>query len=360
MPSVLKFLTPIIKWITPQRALLSETPSDEGVDTKVWVQKLQAWWQGVEYNTPSIEPRVVQKNQAASGQKSQPAAATNNPEPANAKHIAPENMDASDDAVWPSIRLTLAQQIWGEGFCMAGGMDYVLSLAKHFSPLVKDMILLDANPQLGGGMLWISKKYDLTIHGFESCQPLLRSGKAYLARMGAQIVPLRNYNPEKFELAKDYYDCVLLREFLYQVDKKELYLNQICQSLKDRGQIIITDLVRVKSGEPSKRLQDWINNEPGTVKLSNIETTLAALKERGDIEIRGIDDISSRYAKEIVTGWKRYLSTVIEHVPRREFLPWILKEVKIWAKRIEMIQSGELAVFRIYARRKPILERKPK
>ncbi len=273
------------------------------------------------------------------------------------KNPAPP-ISSADDPVWATTRIEMAQAIWGEGFCTPGGVDFALSLAKYFSPLVKGMNFLDVNANLGGNLNWIATKYELNAQGCESHQALQRSSKEYLAKSGAGGINIRFCDENKIEIAKDAFDCILAREYLFQKTDKKYFIDQICDGLKERGQLIITDLVRLKPGDPSKDLKNWMELALIPVHLSDVQTTVGYLKSRGDMEIRAVDDISSRYRQEIVNGWKRYLDTVVHDVPDESYLPWMLREVKIWAGLVQMLQSGEIGLCRIYGRRKPAMERK--
>lgn len=278
------------------------------------------------------------------------------PEPKPKKIAAP--LASADDPIWAGTRIDIAQEIWGDGFCSPGGLDFTLSLAKHFSPLVSGMSFADMNANLGGAMTAIGKKYNLTVHGYESYEPLLRAGQDYLKRADALNMPLKHYHPDKVILPKDAYDCVLIREFLFQVEHQEAFLNKVCDSLKDRGQLLITDFVREKDGAPSGRFNEWVDMESRTPYVLSLDGTLDMLKKRNDMEVRAADNISKKYIKEITVGWKKYLDKIVEDLPDPSYLPWLLREVTLWAKRIEILQSGEVALYRIYARRKPAMERK--
>ncbi len=305
----------------------------------------------------TAKTNAAKQKAAMAAPPAQPAAAPESTPKPKIKKVA-RAIAAADDPIWAESRIDIAQEIWGDGFCSPGGMDFTLALAKHFSPLVAGMSFVDLNANLGGSMVAIGKKYNLSVHGFESYDPLMRAGKDYLTRSESLSMPLTLYKPENFDLPKDGYDCALIREFLFQVEDKEYFLNKVCDGLKDRGQLLITDFVRAEDGAPSGRFNEWVDMESRTPYVLSLDGTLDVLKKRGDMEVRAADDISKKYIKEITVGWKKYLDRIVDDLPDPSYLPWLLREVTLWAKRIEMLQSGEVALYRIYARRKPAMERK--
>jgi len=145
---------------------------------------------------------------------------------------------------------------------------------------------------------------------------------------------------------------------LFRIQNKKHYINQLCDSMKERGQLVITDFVKTNEGPPSPRLAEWQSLESADIHLGSLRDIVDIIKSRDDMEIRAVDDITARYTKEISSGWKQYLHKVDEELPDSRFLPWILKEVRMWAKRVELLQSGDVRLYRVYARRKPAMERK--
>lgn len=320
--------------------------------------RFQAWWNGVEYKSVAANAPMTFSEELAVVTTEEPPA----PEkPAKKKReLSAEAMETDDDSLWPSIRITLAQDIWGEGFCNPGGVDYVFSLAKNFSPVMRGMKLLDVNASLGGSMAWIAGKYEIEAEGLEVSESLQRAGKAFLAQCGLPSMSLKTYTPESLNLVPQSYDFILAREFLYHVADKKEFLDQLCNALKDRGQILFTDLVRVNPGELSVEASEWGSKLLSSYHFERLEEIKALLQARDDMEIRAIDDITPRFIKEISIGWRRYLERLSEEEPDSKFLPWILHEVEIWAKRIDILQAGELRLYRFYARRKAAMDRKPR
>ncbi len=322
---------------------------------KEWIKRLQAWWEGVEY--------AANETSAAQEDSAESKIVANIPEspiadlPVPALQSAP-SADAvgEEDKIWPRARKKMAQQIWGEGFLTAGGEEFALFLSKSFSPLAKGMMFLDMNANIGGMMNVLSRKYGLHVEGYESSDALFRGGKDYLARIGAEISPLQPYNPEDFELKEQAYDGALVREILHQVENKEEFLKRICQSLKERGQILIVDYVLAKEGVQSKQIMQWIMAEPVRPSLWSSNAIQEALRAL-DMEVRIVDDITEKYIAQVSRGWKQYLSKVSQSPPDPKIFALLLQEVRLWAGRIEILKSGEVRMLQIYARKKPNLDK---
>jgi ubiquinone/menaquinone biosynthesis C-methylase UbiE len=261
-----------------------------------------------------------------------------------------------DDKIWSRYRVALNQLLWGPGFTHPGGADYILNLARQLGPFGKGMKLLDLHAGLGGGLAAIVKKYGVDADGLEPSAPLSQVAQALIAEQKIKPAPtIKSYDPEKLELEDYTYHAILAREILYLVKDKKNFLTKISQSLHERGQLILTDFLKPRAGATSPQLQSWADTD-GKAQAWDVEELVHYLKNDLNMEIRAIDDISDKYAKYISRGWKAYLARAVEKVPPKDWLPSIMSEVNLCVRRVEVLQSGDLRLIQIYARKKSALD----
>lgn len=266
-------------------------------------------------------------------------------------------MEEIEDAIWSEARLNLAQKIWGAGFCRPGGTEYTKQQIKYFSPLSEGMQFLDANAGLGGTLLTLADGYPLSLQGMEALEIIHRTGRGHLARMGQQVIPLRLYNPELIELPKENFDCIYARDLLSGVGNKTRLLQQFCLALKERGQLLVVDLMLAENSD-ARAVRRWMAQQSiSSVPLSAADCE-KAIRAQADMEWRGQEDITDSYIREIISGWGHYLRELSHNKPGKKFLDMVLREVVYWAELVELLQKGQLRYIRAQARCKPAAERK--
>jgi ubiquinone/menaquinone biosynthesis C-methylase UbiE len=267
-----------------------------------------------------------------------------------------ELMD-SVEQVWTPTRIELVQKIWGPGFCRPGGTDFTIQQVKNFSPLTEGMNFMDANAGLGGALMAVAESFPLAIQGMEANEAIFRQGRALLAKAGTQVIPMRFANPEELEMPKEALDCIYARDLLVGVGGKARLLQQFCQGLRERGQMLLVDLMMPDEVDP-KPVRRWLAQQ----SISSVPWTAShfekSIRSNPDMECRAQDDITDAYIEQIVNGWRAYLQTLLVARPSKKFLQIVLKEVVYWAELVELMQSGKLRYMRLYARRKPQAETK--
>src|SRR6185437_2522480 len=123
--------------------------------------------------------------------------------------------------------------------------------------------LLDLAAGLGGPARAISQAFHARVTGIERDYERARQGNAMSSALGAaHLVRITACDPETLELGTAKFDCALGREASYAVAQKERFLRVVAQSLRPRGQIVLTDFVLDRSAGERGELDAWHSHLP--------------------------------------------------------------------------------------------------
>jgi cyclopropane fatty-acyl-phospholipid synthase-like methyltransferase len=275
---------------------------------------------------------------------SAPAAAGRRPRAGSEEATAGEDRPA----IAPLSRMTVAQWLWGEGFVMPGGAEYVLELVKPFG-LTPAMSMLDLSAGLGGPARVIAHAFGTYITGLERSPERAKRGmEMSTAANLAKRATIVHYDPESVELRPNSFDCVLGRGATSSVADKERFLRVIHQGMKQRGQLLLNEFTVNSAAAKHPALASWAARESFTPSLWTIEQYTDCLNSLG-FDIRVVEDVSGVYRAMIVAGWARMLKEVDLKGMEKVHRITVIDEAELWMRRIAALESNALKVFRVYA-----------
>lgn len=291
-------------------------------------ERLSAWWEGYDLlDTPAA-----------------PAAAAV-PEIPQVVHYEPPKQH------WETSRVTLVQQVWGEGFASPGGRNHIIELVNILG-LDPAMRVLDLGSHLGGAARTMCEKFGVWVTGFEVDEALVEAGMGLSVKHGmGEKAPIQIFDPATFEHKQASVDCVFSKEFMFTVKDKNKFLKTIEDLLKPKGQFLFTDFMLTKPHLRSPILENWIENEPQKPypwALEDYEVALAGAK----LDIRVAEDITKAFRAMVIKGWANYTGSTKSGSIGHESAPALVDEVELWTRRIQAIDSGDLKVCRIHAFKK--------
>jgi 2-polyprenyl-3-methyl-5-hydroxy-6-metoxy-1,4-benzoquinol methylase len=292
-------------------------------------ERFMAWWEGYELG-PHATPR---------------------PQPAAAQSYGHAVRYERNRELWETSRITLVQQVWGEGFTTPGGADHIMSMIKYFG-LDPAMSVLDIGAALGGAGRLMSGKFGVWVSGLEIDPQLVEAATALSTKAGlAKKAVVEQFQPDSFSYKAKSIDCVFSKEFFFTVRDKMAFLRTVEILLKPRGQLLFTDYVLAKPHLKSKALDKWKSYEPVTPHpwaVEDYQEVLGGLH----LDIRVVEDITETHRKIVTKGWADYLSTAKRGGVQDGLAPALVDEVELWTRRIHAIEAGDLKVARIHALKK--------
>ncbi len=300
--------------------------AQDGRDAGSLRERFQAWWDGEEILEPLAESALE-------------------PEPKHEVHYeAPKQH-------WETSRVSLVQDVWGEGFASPGGRDHVLTMIKSFA-LDPAMTVLDLGAGLGGATRTMCSKFGVWVTGFEVDEALAEAGMALSVKAGmGEKAPIKAFDPDKFEHKQKSVDCVFSKEFLFTVGDKTKFLTVIEGLLKPKGQFLFTDFILATPSLRSPILETWIEHEPlkpHPWALEDYQETLATVH----LDIRVAEDVTKMFRAMVIKGWADYTQSTRRGSIGEEAAPALVDEVELWSRRIQAIDSGDLKVCRVHAFKK--------
>ncbi len=294
-------------------------------------ERLTAWWEGYDLLETAAEPA--------------PAAEPAEPEVTHVVHYEPPKQR------WETSRVTLVQQVWGEGFASPGGYDHIRNMVKIFG-LDPAKSVLDLGAHLGGAARTMCGDFGVWVTGFEADAALVKAGMALSVKAGmGEKAPIHVFDPATFEHKESSVDCVFSKEFMFTVADKHKLLKAIEVLLKPKGQFLFTDFMLAKPHLRSPTLENWIENEPQTPRpwaLEDYEVGLAGAK----LDIRVAEDVTKVFRALVIKGWADYTESTRPGSVGMDAASALVDEVELWTRRIQAIDSGDLKVCRIHAFKK--------
>jgi len=305
----------------------------DDVDT-TFGERFRAWWEGYE-----IASR-------ANGETGEPAAAEDVPDvdadlrvmrpPGTKPRTAPRDL-------WSESRRQVAQMIWGDGFTLPGGDDYVRHLVNAFALSPADSAL-EFGSGMGGGTAAIVGRFGAYMTCFERDAALRKeaSARAVTLDMDDKVViePLADQLPD---MRSNFFLGALVREVLSTVEEKEAFLHRIIQALKSEGQLVVTDLI-FDDDPDSPELAAWLAAEPETYYPASVNRVRNAFA-KNNVVVRTAEDESAEYRRMAIAGWVRLLDRLDSSLAP-SLAEALVREAELWARRIAAIDAGVLRYYR--------------
>lgn len=310
---------------------LKPSLSDKMPAGKDLAKRLHAWWEGY-YLEHQVEPEPPEKTPQES------------PEPSR------EERDNRKAAAWSDPRVQVSEMLWGPGFMTPGGPERVISLI-HPLGLDSSMKVFDLGCGLGGSTRTIHTETGAWVTGYEG-SPLLAEAAQELSQMAGltRKAAIEAYDPENVALKANSASAVVSKEAFFSVENKEGLFKGIYDALKVDGQLLFTDYMLVKPNLSSAAVEQWLENEPKTPVPWCVDEARACLTDLG-FEVRVTEDVTAEQRRLTLINWGQFVETLTEREYRRGWGPGLLAEVEIWANRINALESGDVGVYRIYARK---------
>lgn len=254
---------------------------------------------------------------------------------------------AGDGSVAPDS-LIIRQRLYGRGYIIPGDAAWLFELVRPFH-LTASSSLLDLAAGLGGPARSIAQAFHTRITGLERDYDRAQQGNAISTALGAaHLVRIKACDPESLELDAARFDCAIGREASYAVAEKERFLRVVAQSLRTRGQIVLTDFVLDRAAGERDELGIWCDNQGRRPTLWTPAQYADCFKGLG-FALRRADDISALYRRQIIAAWVGYLRAGdIRGLPPAQ-VEAVLAEAEASFRTVAALQSGALKYYRFEA-----------
>ncbi len=294
--------------------------------------RLKAWWDGTD---PIAEPEPPQPDAAA-------------PQPAQQPNPQASAAPAGAKLRLPPEKLESLGKLWGDGFREPLDKNYVPDLVKPFA-LNEKMTVIDLGAGLGGGTRAVAERYKVWIKGMEPDPEFAAAAMQLSVKAGMKSrAPVIHYDIERLSLEKHRCNCIYAMETFHRARNKRGLLAAVANGLSDNGQILFTDFVLRKPGTITDEIARWLEAETFTSHLWSGEEISAELDARG-FDTRIDEDMTARYRRLGLLGWKECLDRLAGQRPPRAMLLQLLEDAELWVRRLRALDSGALQVRRYHA-----------
>lgn len=313
--------------------------------------RVMAWWEGM-----ATDDLAKAKGIKRYRRKKKAAA----PPPSKAPAQSPAAKPVEAPPVPPLSRVELIQKLWGDGFSLPGGAEFALRIAAPVNFKANGRYL-DLAPGLGGGMRAVAAACHTTISGVEADAELAATAHAISEAAGmtktASVRPLGpdGLGPEDFEPAGGL-DAIFMREAMFAVEERQRMLAEIWRGLRDDGSLVLTDYVLAdgvgseigKSGA----VASWEADEAGGGSLWT-EAEYREVLAAQDYKLDRFEDLTSAYLPFVHAGLRLFHDCLQNAKFPPETATTLIREGSVWLARSQALESGQLRLVHIHARRQP-------
>lgn len=298
-------------------------------------QRLHAWWEGYEVAS-SAEDEPSEESDSTREEL---------PELPESGPVEQHSLEEG----WLKGRIQLNEKLWGPGMTAPGNEAVIYDLLAPLG-LTKEHSVVEIGAGLGGVARCITQATGAWVTGYEEEATLAEGGMEMSNMAGlAKRAPIKHSELTAVKIRKRTIDCVFSKEAFFKVaDKKKLF-DRVHSMLKIEGHLLFTDIVAAGSDSRGPATEVWAAQEPEPPTLWTVEETRAAL-EGMQLDVRITEDITDAYRGRVLEGFKKLLAEMQEKPLPPDLAGWAMAEAEYWARRVAVIDSGEVKVFRFYSR----------
>jgi hypothetical protein len=314
-------------------AMAEKAEPEGGRDDLPMRARLKAWWDG---SDPAAEPEAPP-----------PASALAAPDP-KAKPVLAAAAPAKPKLRLPPEKLETLTKLWGEGFREPLDKTYVPDLVKPFA-LNEKMSVIDLGAGLGGGARAVAERYKIWIKGMEPDPEYAAAAMQLSVKAGMKSrAPIIAYDIDRLALPQGRCNCIYAMETFHRARNKRALFAAVANGISDKGQMLFTDLVLRKPRAVTPEIKAWIEAETFASHPWSGEETAAMLKEL-NFDTRIDEDMTAKYRRLGLRGWRECLERLAGKRPPRAMLLQLLDDAELWVRRLRALDSGALQIRRYHA-----------
>ncbi len=257
---------------------------------------------------------------------------------------------AEPEVHWADWRIELMERLWGKGFLLPGGIDFVSELTKPLNLGSKASVLV-LNAGMGGPSNCIAEEFGAFIDGIEPDPELAAASTERAAVVkGMSRVSIKNIAIDDDKAFDRKYDAIFGQEVLLQIADKPQLLNHCVKALKDNGKLVLTDFTS-SDDTNAKATATWLKREEALAPTTGEDEMRALLKDTG-FSVRAVEDMTERYVGLVLDGWVALQESLRENAANKNTLLGMLEEAERWALRVALLKADQLRYTRMFATKK--------
>ena len=258
---------------------------------------------------------------------------------------------------WADWRIDLMERLWGKGFLLPGGTDFVAQLTKPLSLGTKASVLV-LGAGMGGPSNLIAEEFGAFIDGIEPDPELAAaSAKRAVVVKGMSRVSIKNVSIDDEAAFARQYDAIFGQEIMLRHADKSDLLDRCVNALKDNGKLVVTDFT-CADGTAVEAIDPWLKREEAAGPILSEGEWRALLtgtglpKKKPRFSVRTVEDMSDRYIALVLDGWVALEESLRANAANREILRGMIEEAERWALRVTLLKSHQIRYTRLFATKK--------
>jgi hypothetical protein len=252
----------------------------------------------------------------------------------------------------PAELAVLADQLWGEGFVLPGGIAEVTRLA-NLLPLSPATTLLLLGADAGGAAAAIAAARGAWVAAQQE-DPALAERAALRLRPLGRRATVTSWDPAKPFFRPRYHHHAMALEPLRRCPVDQL-VPALAAGLKPGGQMVLLELVQPApaDGRLSASLERWAKLE-GRSTLPAAPAAMEAALAKAGFSVNVREDMSAWHCGAVLTAWQQQLGQLRQAgQPSRPAALALITEAERWLLRLRLLQAGCLQLLRWHATRGP-------
>ena len=256
--------------------------------------------------------------------------------------------EAGDGIAWPAPGLAAAQMLFGEGCTYPGSKQAITQLIEPLN-LDETKTVVDLCAGIGTATRIIVQETGAKVEGLEldPAQLELATRLAEQAGLGDKVAMIEgaigNCNIEP-----DSRDAVFSRGALLGLAEKDAAFLEMWNILKPGGQALFADFMAKTADEAKEDAAEWAKFEKMKPYLATVDQIRQGLSA-AHLDVHELEDISSLFCSHILRGLAGLTETLKKGSVPKDQRPWVMWEVELWARRIAMLQAGNIGFYRVHA-----------
>ena len=265
-------------------------------------------------------------------------------------HMAATAPPAIPITTGPPARLTIEEELWGQGFLTPGGGAEILRLAAPLGlSAASTLLLLGAGA--GGPAQIIATDLGTWVAAFESEPDLAEIAARRIQRAGAALAKratVAQWNRDAPHFRPRMAHHALALDAIRSADPAPI-LAAVAIALKPHGQIVVVETVAPTPLDPDDpAIATWCALEGRATALPDPDTITRALT-RLAFDVRVVEDISARQMRLAVMGWRHFVRILARERPSPERAAAVVAQAELWTRRIRLMHAGRIRMMRWHA-----------
>jgi cyclopropane fatty-acyl-phospholipid synthase-like methyltransferase len=244
-------------------------------------------------------------------------------------------------------RLALAEALWGEGFLSPGGADEMLRLAAPMGLSAASSLLL-LGVEAGGPARVLAGELGVWVSACDADPVLVELAGKRIQRAGlglAKRAAVQSWDPLVPQFQRRAFHHALTLDALLSGEPAAI-LAAVAGAIKPGGQLVMVETVAGPAGcAGDADAAAWARLEWRSPDLPEQEAVTEALERLG-FEVRVVEDVSRRHARQAMQGWQALVAGFAGKRPSPAYAAAVVAEAELWLRRLRLLQSGRIRMVR--------------